>query len=145
MAFYADMGPRPTPRHSIDRLDGTKGYEPSNCRWATSREQRENQLRNHPLTYNGESLLISQWTRKLGLPKGTILRRLRAGWSVEHALSPDVRQERFLTLHGRTQSFAAWCRELRMGPKTLEHRLETGWSVERALTTPVQARTISRT
>jgi hypothetical protein len=143
-AFYADMGPRPSPQHSIDRLDGTRGYEPLNCRWATAREQRENQLRNRPLTHNGESLLISQWARRLRIRSHTIWKRLQLGWTVAQALSPDVRQERFLTLRDRTQSFAAWCRELGMGPKTLEHRLEAGWSVERALTTPVAARRWSR-
>src|SRR5690606_36132486 len=38
-AFLRDMGPRPSPHHSIDRLDGTKGYSPDNCRWATKEEQ----------------------------------------------------------------------------------------------------------
>lgn len=41
-AFLEDMGPKPTPKHTIDRIDGDKGYSPDNCRWATPKEQRQN-------------------------------------------------------------------------------------------------------
>lgn len=41
-AFLGDMGARPSLQHSIDRIDGAKGYEPSNCRWATAVEQTMN-------------------------------------------------------------------------------------------------------
>ncbi len=84
--FYADMGDRPTPRHTIERNDNDGMYEKDNCRWATRAEQTENQRSTKLLALKGEVLSISKWARRLGIPRRTIGRRLAAGWTVEQAL-----------------------------------------------------------
>lgn len=84
--FTEDMGPRPE-RTTIDRIDGAKGYEPGNCRWATAKDQSANRRNSILLTFNGETLPLSEWTERLGCGKNTIDERLRRGWSVERALS----------------------------------------------------------
>lgn len=45
-AFLSDVGERPSLDHSLDRIDGTKGYEPGNVRWATRQEQNRNRRSN---------------------------------------------------------------------------------------------------
>lgn len=62
--FFADMGERPDGA-TLDRIDPNKGYEPSNCRWVTQKEQRLNQRRTVLYTYNGLTLCLSDWIRTI--------------------------------------------------------------------------------
>lgn len=66
-AFYQDVGPRPSPSHSLDRIDCTKQYEPNNVRWASSIEQKNNTSRTVRVEYEGKEWPISMLARHLGL------------------------------------------------------------------------------
>lgn len=75
--FLADMGHPPTPKHSIDRIDGTKGYSPDNCRWATQKEQQNNRLNNYVISYKGERFTLMQLSEKLGIGRKSLKKRLK--------------------------------------------------------------------
>lgn len=85
--FYADIGPRPSSLHTIERIDNNKGYEPDNCCWATKAEQNQNTRNNVNITYNGQTKCLAEWGRIIGVSVGTVHARLKRGWSPERAVS----------------------------------------------------------
>jgi hypothetical protein len=91
-AFFEDMGHPPSPLHSIDRINGRKGYSPSNCRWATPQEQGANHLYKRLLTYKGITKTETEWCRFLGKKPGFLHMRIKYGFTIEDAIERPVRK-----------------------------------------------------
>lgn len=65
--FIADMGTRPSPKHTIERVDVNGDYEPSNCKWIPKSEQSENTTRTHWVYFQGEKMSIAKACRISGV------------------------------------------------------------------------------
>ena len=84
--FYKDMSEGFRDDLSLDRINNLKGYSKGNCRWATFLEQQRNRSSVHSITFNGETLLLSEWAQRIGMKRDTLDRRInRLGWTLEEA------------------------------------------------------------
>ena len=94
--FAADMGERPDGL-TIDRINNDGNYEPSNCRWASKKEQSQNSSRKRLVAFNGVTKNLCEWTELLQLDLKAVRQRLRNGWSPELAFTkPVVKRSRLM-------------------------------------------------
>lgn len=93
-AFLADMGPRPSIEYSIDRIDTNGNYEPSNCKWSTTKKQNRNKRSSRHLEWNGRKVLLVDLACEYRLHPSHLAGRLSMGWSLEEALTRPIRHYR---------------------------------------------------
>jgi hypothetical protein len=145
--FLADMGRRPSAKHSLDRINVDGDYEPGNCRWADRYTQASNTRTVQPIEACGESRSMSSWARRLGTSWSVISRRLSRGWSPDDAVSvrpgPRLMEPHFITSDGETHSVSGWARRLGVPRSLLRSRIRYGSSPAEAVA-ELQRRGVSR-
>lgn len=135
--FLSDMGPKPSSRHSLDRIDNARGYSRENCRWALQITQCGNRGDfNKLFSYAGETYHLKDWSRRLGIKYTTLHQRIfRHGLPFEQAIQPDP-FGRLIEIDGKRLTISSWCKALGRKRSTVVNRIHDGWDKYRAILTP---------
>lgn len=95
LAFIKHVGRKPSPKHSLDRIDPKDGYKPGNVRWASSKEQNRNKRQTPYLVIDNNPIPLVEVAERLGLARSTLYNRINVlGWTTERALTEPPRVKR---------------------------------------------------
>ena len=136
LAFLEDVGKCPE-KHSLDREDSNKDYEPGNCKWSTQAEQMRNTRRNRLLEHNGKIQCLTDWAIECGSTFAAFYHRIERGWTIEEVITGSrLHDPEIIEFQGKAQSITAWSKDTGIPAPTIRSRIgRLGWSPEKTLTT----------
>ncbi len=138
-AFKEDMGPKPSLKHTVERLDNNGPYSPENCEWRTMKEQCKNKRSNVLVEYNGKKITVKELSEDTGLSYSALLARANAGQTGDLLLRPIMKMRKHsLVYNGVTHSASSLAKLANMDITTLLHRIDVlRLSVKEAVEWPV--------
>lgn len=138
-SFIDDMGPCPE-SYTIDRINTYEDYSPENCRWASWSEQASNRGSfNRMYTYNGETLCLKEWARKLGIKYTTLIKRIKdhPELTFDGIIGFSDPAKIPIEYNGKLYSRKELCLEYGIPLKTFYDRYHKKWPIERIVNTPI--------
>lgn len=139
-AFFDHVGNRPSPVHSLDRINVDGNYEPGNVRWATRVEQARNTRRNTQFEYRGEAGCFADMVDIAGINYSTAKDRKLHGWSIADIIETPARETPVFLYRGIEYSLSELARGAGIHRSSLQNRLRIGLSIEEAVTTPIRSK-----
>lgn len=101
--YLSDMGDKPSPSHSVERVRNDLPYSPKNCVWATKTAQAKNRRNVHRIEIDGQILTLKDACKARNISVGTVMSRLNYGWTLQDALARPARKHRPIKPRRRRQ------------------------------------------
>lgn len=134
LCFLEDVGDRPSKKYSLDRLDNSKNYEPSNVKWSTSKEQGRNRRNTVYIEYNGQKRPLVEWAEILGKNPETLRCRKAEGWDDTKIIeTPIQEQHKLIEYENEIRTVKQIAEDYKVNYKNLLKNISKGLNIKDAI------------
>lgn len=140
--FCLDMGKKPSPKHTLERINVNGNYCPKNCKWVLHEDQQRNTTKNIRISIGGETKCLSEWARHFGINRHCVQSRLRKGMDALSAVTTPSDKDRYkpkpimLRCNGKLKTLSEWSKISGLSKSTIWTRVfKKGMSHDAAILT----------